>query len=201
MNSPVISSVSKSSQMRNPVLQAVLIVILVVLFGWFVVLPKNKQVSEKSTQLDAMQTQVKNLEADLETVNRLVADLQTSEDNIKLVDEALPLSNRPTKIALLLEEYARSSGMQVAQINVGNEDMVTVAGDKAVLEKPYDASRALTTTNVTVTVGGSIEQFKNFLTLLETSGRIIDVESFSVSSSEGSIRYNLKLLTYAYEAK
>ena len=73
--------------------------------------------------------------------------------------------------------------------------------NKEVLAKPYESNRSLITTNVTVSVGGSIDQFKNFLTLLETSGRILDVESFTVNSSEGDVRYNLKLLTYAYEVK
>src|SRR5262249_25125949 len=104
MNAPTINSISQSAQMRNPVLQAVLIIILVVLFGWFVVLPKNSQVSEKKEQLATVAAQAQTLEADLAAVNKLVAELEASSDEVKLVDEALPLSNRPTKIALLVEE-------------------------------------------------------------------------------------------------
>jgi Tfp pilus assembly protein PilO len=201
MHAPTINSISHNPQMRNPMLQAILIIMLVILFGWFVVLPKNSQVSSKKAQLAAVEQQVQNLEADLEIVNKLVAELETSNEEIKLVDEALPLSNRPTRIALLMEEYARSSGMVVAQINIDDLDENVAAGDKEVLAKPYDNSRSLTTTTVNVSVGGSIDQFKNFLTLLETSGRIVDVESFTVNSTEDAIRYDLKLLTYAYEVK
>ena len=201
MEASTINSISPKTQMRNPMLQAILIIIVVVLFGWFIVIPKNAQVSQKSQQLEVLETQAQNLEADLETVNRLVAQLESSDSEVKLVDEALPLTNRPTRIALLLEEYARSSGMQVAQINIENVDANIASGNKEVLAKPYESNRSLITTNVTVSVGGSIDQFKNFLTLLETSGRILDVESFTVNSSEGDVRYNLKLLTYAYEVK
>ena len=201
MNSPTINSISQQAKMNNPMLQAILIIILVVMFGWFIVLPKNSQVSEKKERLTTVEAQAKNLEEDLSTVNKLVSELESSGNEVKLVDEALPLSNRPTKIALLLEEFARSSGMQVAQINIDNVDDNLASGNKDELTKPYESSRSLTTTTVSVSVGGSIDQFKNFLTLLETSGRIIDVESFTVNSSEDSIRYNLRVLTYAYEVK
>ncbi len=201
MQSPTVTSIYQKAQMRNPVLQAVFVIIFVLLFGWFVVMPKNSQVDLKSEQLASMEAQAKTLENDLEVVNKLVAEMETSKEEIKLVDEALPLTNRPTKIALLLEEFAKSSGMIVAQINVDNVGENLASGNKEELNNPFDGNRVLTTTNVTVTVGGSLDQFKNFLTLLETSGRILDVESFTVNSSEQDIRYNLKLLTYAYEIK
>ena len=164
MEASTINSISPKTQMRNPMLQAILIIIVVVLFGWFIVIPKNAQVSQKSQQLEVLETQAQNLEADLETVNRLVAQLESSDSEVKLVDEALPLTNRPTRIALLLEEYARSSGMQVAQINIENVDANIASGNKEVLAKPYESNRSLITTNVTVSVGGSIDQFKNILT-------------------------------------
>ena len=201
MNSPTINSFTHNAQMRNPMLQAILIIIVVALFGWFIVLPKNTQVKDKTDQLATLEAQSQSLQSDMEAVNKLVAQLETSKDEVKLIDEALPLSNRPTKIALLLEEYARSSGMSVAQISIGDVDKAIAAGNKEELAKPFEANRSLVTTDVTVSVGGSVDQFKNFLTLLETSGRILDVESFTVNSSEDTIRYNLKLLTYAYEVK
>lgn len=193
-----LKSVTNNSA-RNPIFQIVLIIVVLVLFGWFILLPKNNAYQEQSNQLVTLQAEKNSLSDDQERLNRLIAEMGDSDKEVKVLDEALPLSDRPTKIAVMLESYAQSSAMSLEQLNIADMDKQISAANTALLEDPYGVSRQLQTIKIDINVSGSIEQFRNFLTLLETSGRIIDISSFSVSSGDDAERFNLKLVTYAYE--
>jgi Tfp pilus assembly protein PilO len=200
MNFSNFSSASGKEQIRNPMLQAVLMIVIVVLFGWFVLSPKYASNSETRDQLSQVKSQRANLEADQQELNRLIAQLESSDEEIKILDEALPLSGRPTRIAILIETFARNSALLVEQLNITGLEEAIASGDKAMLADPYKPGRELRTIDVTVGVTGNTEQFRNFLQLLEQSGRIIDVESLSVTSEENATNFTVRLKTYAFEA-
>jgi Tfp pilus assembly protein PilO len=199
MASPSFSSLSTSQQVQNPMLQAILIVIVLAVFGWFILGPKFSQNQQTQAELDAVTEQRENLEADQAELNSLIAELEDSDEQVELLDEAVPLTARPTRVSLLIESFAQNSGMVISQLSIGETDEFIASGNKEELADPYQASRALATIDVNLSVLGSIEQFRNFLILLEQSGRIIDVESLTVTSGEDSESYNLKVKTYAYE--
>jgi Tfp pilus assembly protein PilO len=170
-----------------------------VLFGWFILSPKYASNNQIHEQLSQVKSQRANLEADQQELNRLIAQLKTATDDVKILDEALPLSGRPTKIAILIETFARNSALIVEQLNISGLEEVLASGDKAMLADPYKPGRQLRTIDVTVQLAGSPEQFKNFLQLLEQSGRIIDVESLLVSSGQDTTSFTIRLKTYAFE--
>lgn len=196
-----INALSRHRQMKNPILQAILILIVIIVFGWFVLAPKYSASNATRTELAALREQHANLQNDQVELNRLIALMQSSGDEIRLLDEAVPLSDRSTRIALLLETYAQNSAMLLTQLNIGTVDTSPVAGNKTLLENPYGAQRDLNTIDVNISVSGSIEQFRNFLQLLEQSGRIIDVDNLTINSGDdaNSNSYGLRLKTYAYE--
>jgi Tfp pilus assembly protein PilO len=199
MNFSNFSSASGKEQIRNPILQAVLMLVIIVLFGWFILSPKYASNNQIHEQLSQVKSQRANLEADQQELNRLIAQLKTATDDVKILDEALPLSGRPTKIAILIETFARNSALIVEQLNISGLEEVLASGDKAMLADPYKPGRQLRTIDVTVQLAGSPEQFKNFLQLLEQSGRIIDVESLLVSSGQDTTSFTIRLKTYAFE--
>ncbi|HMQ01690.1 MAG TPA: hypothetical protein PKD79_01310 [Candidatus Doudnabacteria bacterium] len=199
MQSNSLSTIANSQQMQNPILQAILLLAFTGLFGWFILAPKFTANDVTRTELAELKTQRQNLEADQVELNRLIAQMQTAQDDIRLVDEAVPLSSRPTKIAVLIEAYARNSALTLKQLNIDGLDEHISAGNKDLADNQFGGNRALATINVTANVSGNIEQFRNFLQLLEQSGRIIDVDSMIVSSDEEAIQFNIRLKTYAYE--
>lgn len=199
MDSPKFSQLSTSQQIQNPMLQSVLIMIVLIVFGWFVIGPKYVKTNETRDKLATLQEQRENLEADQQDLNRLISKLEESESEVKLLDETIPLTGRPTKIALLLETYAQNSGVSLTQLNVSTPEDFVASGNKQELENPFQSNRELATIDVSVTAVGSIEQFRNFLILLEQSGRLIDVDTLNVASGEDSESFNLRLKTYAYE--
>lgn len=200
MNSqaPKISAIYKSRQLQSPITQSILMLLVIVLFGWFILQPKFANTKEQQSELDTFEAQQASLEADREELNRLISKLESSSDEVKLLDEAIPLHTRSTEVSVLIEGYARSSGMTVSQLNVEGLDKTISAGNKEVLEDPFGQTRQLVTADAQVIVGGNIEQFRNFLQLLETSGRLADIINMEVSSAEEGLVFNLRVKTYAY---
>lgn len=199
MQSPDFSSINTSEQIRNPILQTILIAIVLIVFGWFVLGPKYTKTNATRTQLANLEEQRVNLEADQQELNRLIARLESSDQEIELLDEAVPLTARPTRIAMLMETFAQNTGMVMSQMSIGSPDEFIAAGNKTELENPYQAPRELAEIEVGATLAGNIDQFRNFLMLLEESGRIIDVSSMNVMSTDAGPNYSLRLKTYAYE--
>lgn len=196
-----VKSINYRPQIRSQIMGTGLLILFLVLFVWFIVLPKNRAYSEIKSQITELDSEKVNLYSGVEDLNKLVSELSSAKSDVKLLDEALPLSDRATRIAILIESYANSTAMQLSQLNIQDMEKDLSAGNKAVLDKPFDQERSLQTVQVNITVDGTVEQFKNFLLLLETSGRIIDVESFTVNQGDELDRFNLTISTYAYEPK
>ncbi len=196
--SPSYNTIYAQKQLRSPMLQSVLLIVIIVLFGWFILQPKYASTKASRAELDSFKQQQATLEADREELNRLINKLEDSEDEIKLVDEAVPLKTRATEISVLIESYSRATGLLLSQLNITGLEKFIAAGDKESLENPYAPGRDLQTADVQVVVTGSIDQFRNFLQLLETSGRIIDVDNLEVTSTSEGVTFRLRMKTYAY---
>ena len=198
---PTIESIYQNKQLGSPLFQAALVFGFIILFSIFVIRPKYESVNELKEQANSVQSQRQTLEEEQQALNMLVAKLEASPEQIKLLDEALPLDSRPTSTSVMIESYAGSSGLQLAQIGMDALDKEISTGNKAVIEDPYSVSRQLVTSNITVVVSGSVDQFRNFLQLLETSGRIIDVSELQITNGQDTITFKLQLKAYEYGEK
>ncbi len=199
MDSNNFANLSTRQQIQNPLLQTILIVVVIAVFGWFVLGPKYSKTQQTQGQLAELEDQRSSLEADQLELNKLINELEDSKDEVKLLDEAVPLTARPTKIALVLETFAQNTGMTVSQLSVGSPEKFIASGDKDQLKDQFGGNREITAIEVSIMAKGSIDQFRNFLTLLEGSGRIIDISALTVTSTQDGPNYSLRLKTYAYE--
>ncbi len=200
-NPPSIQNMYDNKQLTSPLVQIVLLLVVIVLFSWFLVKPKINESTDLHRTLAAKKQQLGKLQSEKQELNRLISQMQDSAEDIKLLDEAVPLTGRVTKLNVLIENLAQSSGMQIGQLSADGMDEVISAGNKDVLENPYEAKRSLQTATVSVLLIGNIEQFRNFLELLETNGRILDVSSLDVVGGDAVTRFRVKLKAYAYEVK
>jgi Tfp pilus assembly protein PilO len=197
---PSIQSVYQNKQLNSPLSQIILMLIVIVLFSWFLFKPKLTTVIENRKVLTAAKSQLASVDNEKRELNRLVQQLQSASSEVKLTEEALPLSGRTSKPHILLDSLAKSSGMVVVQITPDDTDNIISAGNKAVLADPYKASRALNESMYTVSVTGTIDQFKNYLQLLETNGRVLDVSTLEIVGGDPVTKFRIKIKTYSYEA-
>jgi Tfp pilus assembly protein PilO len=193
----MLSNVTSKTKGQASVIETVALLIVIGLVAWFFVLPKQSQVNQYRAELQAEKDAYQKVDKDKQELLQLISKLKQSEQDLKLLDEALPLDARVTKIQLLLESMAAAAGMRVPTLNPTVSNAV-VAGNKQMNNNIYDGQRSLQTINVDMTVSGGIDQFRNFLSLLETNGRIIDVVSVDLSNDEGGGSFRLKLKSYSY---
>jgi Tfp pilus assembly protein PilO len=200
MNPPSIqNNNSRSRTVGNPVVQGIMLAIILVLFSWFVLRPKLSQSLETRSELTAVQAQFAQIQQEQQDLNRLVEQLHSSPEQVAKVDEALPLNDRISKVYLMFDSVVRASGMTQTLIGVNDSSKGVSAGDKALLQNPYQAGRQLHTVTMSVSVTGTMEQFKNFLELIETNGRVLDVESVEIIGGEPITKFRINVKAYSYE--
>jgi len=183
---------------RNSLVELVLLVVVCALFGWFVVLPKKAEVEAKKADLATIQGQESKMADKLAKLKTLVQTLQSSSLQTADLDQALPLDGKITRLKILIDSLANSSGVTVGDVSVSSSKADSVvAGDKGLLANPYGAARTLQKLSGSVYVIGTFDQLKAFLQKLETSARLLDVTELSMDgASDGSL--NLKLTISAY---
>lgn len=199
LSSPQVKSSALPSEHLRPasVFSLVALLIAFILIMIFLVFPQQSLVSEQKNQLAAdaaSQQELANYEAKL---NSLLSDLQSSsnEANLLLLDAAIPLDTRISKVHYLLDSLAKVSGMTVLNINFDSAELVSAAKD----EPKAGAKGNLKTIEGTANFSGTIEQFKQFLTLLETNSRIVDLDTIEVAVAENSdLLFKLKIKTYFF---
>ncbi len=198
LNSQSFENAVQRQQLAGPLGQSVLLILVIVLFSWFLLKPAYSKYQQTHTDLAAAKQQLTAVENDKAELSRLVSQLKSSEQEVKITDEALPLIGRVTRLDVLIDTLAKSSGLQVAQITAQDTDSVISAANPEEKKDLYGATRSLQTTKVDVFVTGSIDQFRNFLQLLETTGRIIDISDLNITTGEGVVRYEVTLKAYSY---
>lgn len=203
---PVTPQIKSSSGFRPPsqgnIVNIVLLLIVLVCFTWFLVLPLNQQLNASRDQLHQAQAASQSLSQTNQQLQQLVSQMQTSTDDINHLNEALPLDNRPTKVDILLDSLAKTSGLTLSAIepdSLGDKGDSIVAGNKALLKDPYSTVRVLHSMAFQVSLTGSIDQFINFLHLAETSSRLLDIDMVSARGDQNNLlSFHTHLKTYYY---
>ncbi len=186
------------SRYHNSLFEVIVLFVVVVLVGAFVVRPKYNSNQMKADELQKAKAQYEKVETDRAAMEKLLDKMDESEQDIALVDQALPLNGRITALNLLIDNLAVSSGMQLASISTEDMSSNVVAGDEELIDDPFGANRKLQVINATVTVTGPVEQFRQFLKLIEKSPRLMDIDTIAISNQEDEVLYKVRLKAYFY---
>jgi Tfp pilus assembly protein PilO len=182
---------------RNSLFEVGLLVIICVLFVWFVLLPKNAEVNKKSGDLDNIQQQQKDLDSKLTTLQTLIGSLPSNSQNIAILDQAIPLDGNAIRLQLLIQYLADSVGVTVGNLTVSAGPNGMVAGNAALSANPYGVKRSLQTMTGSLYVIGSFNQLQALLKKLESSGRLIDVDTLAIDQgSAGNLNMAVTFKAY-----
>jgi Tfp pilus assembly protein PilO len=162
-------------------------------------MPKYQSLSSSKQTLKDAKASLQNLQGDKSTLSNLEAKLKSSSTDVTLLDEALPLDTRTSRIYIMVDSLVKASGMTLANIGVEIPTNAIAAGDTKLLADPLASPRKLESIPINVSITGTMDQFVNFLKQLEASSRIIDVEAIEVGAGQGPLlNFRLKLKTYSY---
>ena len=183
---------------NTSMVELIALVVVIALGSWFFVRPQMATLKDSRAQLRQAETAYARVEEDKAELIRLSNQLKRSQADIVLVDEALPLQNRPTHVQVLLEGLAGAAGMTISSMDVQPAEKNIVAGDKTTLKDSYGVVRKVEPIVIELKVTGSIEQFKDLLQLIESNGRVVDITNFDMVDDQGNPTFKLKLKAYSY---
>jgi Tfp pilus assembly protein PilO len=190
----------KISKSTASYVQVFLLVVIVGLSYWFLIKPKQAEVAVQQKQLEVLKAEETKLSSNTATLKKLVAELKKEKDKIKNLDEALPLNGKTFGINTVLEEYAKQAGVILAPANLNPKPDYIVAGNVSLLEKPFGSKRSLQKLSTNLNILGEFPQLINFLTRLENSPRLIQINDFELADDkEGLLNLNISVDVYFYE--
>ncbi|HYV34008.1 MAG TPA: hypothetical protein VE973_04135 [Candidatus Limnocylindria bacterium] len=198
INQNPISSFRFNSQgSRNLAIELVLLILFGGLFFWFIVLPKRASITDLEANLSTVQKQQQDISGELNSLKNLANELNNDTADINHLDQALPLNGKTMTLQILAATLAQSVGVTIKDTNAVGPNNQILAGDKALLAKPYGTTRALQKISGSISVLGTFSQLEAFLRKLETSGRLINIGSLTIDSAEDG-NLSLKVTMEAY---
>jgi Tfp pilus assembly protein PilO len=162
--------------------------IAVVLAGVFALNPSWKKFNEARTLESQAKLKQANLTSEESMMEQFIKEFKENEKHVATANTALPVKGASVESILAnLDEMARSSGLALSDvILINNSDP-----DK----KP--AANSVQNQEISFVAAGTFPAFKNFLLLLESNLRIIDIRDISFEVNEdGVAEYRMSFVTY-----
>lgn len=157
--------------------------ILGVVFLW----PKYKEVKLLEKDITAKETELQQEDQYFSSLKKLKEELKQYQETLSKIDSALP--NNPSLPSFLnfIQKESSQSGLILKDMSPFTSSL---SGENPEIKE----------TRMSLTLEGSYSSFKDFLSLLEKSARIIEVENISFSSSEkdSPFVFNLKIKFHSY---
>jgi Tfp pilus assembly protein PilO len=164
---------------------------LAILFGLGLVWPKYQAFSNLQAEIEARNKELESKRDYFSQVEKISQDLKIYEAQLAKISSALPPDPSLPALFNFLQKSASQSGLILEKISLGG----IVAQKKD--EKPGVIKEIM----VNMELSGSYESFKNFLSAMEKSARLIEVESISFSSPEepgDPFSFELSIKTQSY---
>lgn len=146
---------------RAPIFAAVAVVLVLVLAVFFLVLPKRNEVSEARAELETVQQETVQLQAEVDALNAAKANAPEAHKQIKDVNAQLPPTVDEPGLLRLLKNSVEESGIDFADISVSNPVLSSTGGFSII--------------PVTISLEGTYFSLAQFLYRIETLPRAAKV--------------------------
>jgi len=181
----------------------IICLILSVVLGFFLLWPQYQKFSEERWRVKEKEVERNNQEEYFNHLNKLSEELKGYEEELSKIDSAFPLDPDIPDLLNFLALASSQNGLSFEKVNSFSADSAkksktATSGQEEVPTKRY---KELT---IEFEVSGEYPSLKNFVSTLEKSARIIEIESISLKKKtsqlkeEGPPLYNFKIKTYYY---
>ncbi len=167
-----------------------LLLALLVAAGFIVIKPKIDEYKGVTASIQDVQLQAENEKQYFDSLSRSVAAAQTIDPEVLgKVDLALPREPGVPNLLVQMDAAASANKVKISSITFSADDKKAATGKVQGL-------------NMTMTVEAQDYQaLKNFLSSLELSLRVIDIQNLSINSfSKNSAVFSLQMKTYYFPA-
>lgn len=161
-----------------------IILILGIIFFWW---PKYQEISDLKLKIKEKKIELQNRKEYFSTLAQLSQKLSHYGSELNIIDFGLPQEPFLFDLLNYLERQSSQSGLILERF-------------KLIGISPSQKIKGLQETSLDFSCSGSYLAFKNFLSELQKSGRLIEVESISFSSAreKETFSFNLKIKIYSY---
>jgi len=159
---------------------------LLISFAWgiFFLSPKNKTLNSLKEEIRQKQFELQSQEEYLVNLTATAENLKNYQIQLSKIDSALPDTPELPALFDFLQKSASQSGLVL-------KGLEATSGTQA--------EEGLRETRLNLLLIGSYTSFKNFLSVLEYSSRLIETESLTFSSSEaGLINAKIRIKVNSY---
>lgn len=171
----------------NRVISIIICFLITVILIFVLILPKREALNFSQKKVEEKIAEIQGKEEYFSNLSKISEALKNYTANLSKIDSALPEDPGLPILFDFLQRSSSQSGLVLTEANL------------SALPSPTQPSE-IQETKVKLTVSGSYSSFKNFLSILEKSARLIEVESLSFSSppKEESIKFDLQIKVYSY---
>ncbi|MFH1036847.1 MAG: type 4a pilus biogenesis protein PilO [Patescibacteria group bacterium] len=154
--------------MNKPIIIAICF-IAVIAFSMGLIMPKYQVLQLKQAEVDAKQRELENREEYYQEIARISEELKQKNEEVSKISSAFPDEVSAPSMLDFFQRKASDSGLILKQ-----------ASD--ISSSPNSKDSAIKENTITLSLSGFYHDFKNFLSVLENSARIIEVDNISFSS-------------------
>jgi len=177
----------------------IICLILSVILGFFLIWPQYQEFNEERWHLKEKEAERDNQEEYFAHVENVAKELSGYENELNKINSALPYDLDIADLINFLDKATSRNGLGIVGIS-------SLSVDKKSSPKNEESVVARTKEiDMVFDVKGSYPAFKNFLSTLEKSARVIDVESITLKKKQVSTKeeesppvFTLKIKTYYY---
>lgn len=181
---------------------------LILIFGVSFIWPKYQRLvmTEKITQVK--KTELERKEAYLEDLRRIDEQLKNYQNQLAKIDLALPSEPNLSLLFDFFQKITSQTGLVLGDLKISGlrQEIAELKESKEGPSQPIESEKlepkekGPKVTRIELAVSGDYPSFKNFLSILEKSARLIEVEeiSFFFPEKEGPLKFNLKIKVYSY---
>ena len=174
-------------EIDRPIAIAVILFITLGL-GFFVVAPKYQGFKDLQIKISEQEAELKGKTKYFLEIVKAFEKLKENKESIEKIDSALPPEFSLSSLVNLLQQKTAENGLIFQRINLHK-----------IL--PITEGRKIQENHFFLEVSGAYSSFRNFLSSLEKSSRLIEIESISFTSRkeiEGFYSFKLTIRVHSY---
>jgi len=161
--------------------------ILILIIGGIFLFPKFSQLSEIKENIQAKEMELQYSKEYFDRLEELKIKLDENALEISKISSALPTDTFVPSVFKFIQETASLSGIILTEINPFTVELL-------------EGNTKINETTFTVELIGTYSSFKEFLSILENSARLFEVNNLSFKQNKeiDTLDFSLNLRTFSY---
>lgn len=179
--------------MTRNYLEALVVVMVAAAVGYFMVWPKFAELQDAKLKVAEKNAELENQRDYYASLTEIAADLDRNSAGLKKIETALPANSDAPALMNFAQAAAMQSGLVLESIDYSGAKGASIAPEAGVaVQEGSQPVYSLASYDVSAALSGSYANFKDFLSRIEHSSRLIRVEAVSVNVRGDSQNENAK---------